>query len=117
MPLWLIRPTAGDGDIASLSGTITWDPSVLSYTTSGNAANGWFWAPNAANVTSGTLGFGAIAAGGTAATFALAELTFDCVGSSGSVSSVTVSVTVAADESDTDILPLVQPTVTRVTIP
>jgi hypothetical protein len=116
LPFQFVRPAAGDGDLGSVQGSVSWDPSVLTYVSSGTAASGWSWFPNESNTGSGTLGYAAFSPVGTAATFPLVTLTFDCAGTAGDVTAVTPAVTAAGDGVGNDITEFVAPVVSRVTV-
>jgi len=106
---WMIRSTTGDGDLASIQGTLVWDHSVLTYVSSGVIESGWTWVPNETNVGTGTLTYAAFSAAGTANTFVLARVTFTASGTSGAETTLDVSVTAAGDAIGTNITNLVQP--------
>jgi hypothetical protein len=59
LDFWMIRPTAGDGDLGSIQGSLVWDPNELTYDSSIIVESGWTWIPNETNVGTGTLGFAA----------------------------------------------------------
>lgn len=113
---WMIRPTAGDGDLASIQGTLVWDPSVLTYVSSAVIESGWTWVPNETNVGTGTLTYAAFSAVGTADTFVLARVTFTASGTSGAETTLDLSVTAAGDAIGTNITTLVQPVSSAVKI-
>jgi hypothetical protein len=108
LDFWMIRPTAGDGDLGSIQGSLVWDPNELTYDSSIIVESGWTWIPNETNVGTGTLGFAAFSATGTADTFVLARVTFTASGASGGGSALDLTVTAAGDSLGADITSLMQ---------
>jgi hypothetical protein len=108
LDLWMIRPTGGDGDLAALSGTLTWDAAELTYVESAVVESGFTWVPNETDVSNGNLTFGGFAATGTADTFVLAQITFDVSGSVGGGSALNPTATAAGNTNGDDILVLIQ---------
>jgi hypothetical protein len=109
LDLWMIRPSGGDGDLGSIQGTLGWDPTQLTYVSSTVVESGFTWIPNETAVGSGTLGFAAFSAGGTASTFVLARVTFTASGPAGRLSDLNPSVTAAGTALGDVITALVQP--------
>ncbi len=101
--VWLVRPSGGTGEIASIQGAIGWDASKFQYVSVGALASGWSLFPNESGVGTGTLSYGAFSANGTSASFALARLTLRAIGGS-STSAVTPAVTAAGSALGNNIL-------------
>jgi hypothetical protein len=108
LDFWMIRPTGGDGDLGSIQGELVWDPAVLTYVSSEGVESGFTWLPNETNVGTGTLGFGAFSATGSASTFVLGRVTFTVSGSAGEFTDLTLTASAAGDALGTNILPLLQ---------
>lgn len=114
--VWMIRPTAGDGDIASIQGQLAWDPGVLTFVSSTVVESGWTWVANDANVSTGTLTYAAFSATGSSNTFVLARITFSASGTAGGATSLELSVTAAGDAVGTNILALIRPVSPKVIV-
>ena len=108
LSFWMLRPSGGDGDIASISGTLQWDAAQLTYVSSAIIESTWSWFPNETNVDVGTLGFAAFSATGSAADFELAQVTFTVSGAAGGSTVVTSALTAAGNALGSDILALLQ---------
>jgi uncharacterized protein YjdB len=108
LSFWMLRPTGGDGDLASISGTLQWDAAQLTYVSSAIVESSWSWFPNETNVDVGTLGFAAFSPTGTAADFELAQVTFTVSGAAGGSTLVTSTLTAAGNALGSDILDAMQ---------
>ena len=115
--LRLIRPTSGDGDLGSIQGALTWNAAVLSYVGSAVEQAGWSWFPNELDAASGSLGFAAFSATGTATDFALARVTFAVSGVSGAVSDIGLTVAAAGNGLGGNVTALIEPVNSRARIP
>jgi len=113
----MLRPSGGDGDLASISGTFEWDAAQLTYVSSAIVESSWSWFPNETNVNAGTLEFGAFSPTGTAASFELARVTFTVSGASGGSTAVTSTLTAAGNALGSDILASIQVAGSVVLIP
>lgn len=109
LSLWLRRPPGGTGGLGSISGTLSWDPTVLTYQSSAGEATGFSWTANENNTATGELGFGSFAAEGIADSFVVARVTFTVTGSAGSGTALTLAVSAAGDaEGAVNIKDLIQ---------
>ena len=117
LSFWMERPSGGDGDIASISGTLQWDAAQLTYESSTIVESSWSWFPNETNVNAGSLGFATFSAAGTAGSFELARVTFTVSGASGGSTAVTSSLTAAGNALGSDILASMQVVGSLVLIP
>jgi hypothetical protein len=117
LSFWMERPSGGNGDLASISGTLQWDAAQLTYVSSAIVDPTWSWFPNETNVNAGSLGFAAFSATGTAADFELARVTFTVSGASGGSTNVTSTLTAAGNALGTNILSLMQVVGSVVRIP
>jgi hypothetical protein len=113
----MLRPSGGDGDLASISGMLHWDAAQLTYVSSAIVESSWSWFPNETNVNAGSLGFAAFSATGTAASFELAQVTFTVSGASGGSTAVTSTLTAAGNALGSDILASMQVAGSVVLIP
>ncbi len=108
LSFWMLRPTGGDGDLASISGTLQWNAAQLSYQSSAIVESSWSWFPNETNTDVGSLGFAAFSATGSAASFELAQVSFTVSGASGGTTAVTATLTAAGNAIGSDILASIQ---------
>jgi hypothetical protein len=108
LSFWMLRPSGGDGDLASISGSLQWDAAQLTYQSSAIVESSWSWFPNETNTNVGSLGFAAFSATGSATTFELAQVTFTVSGAEGATTAVTSTLTAAGNAIGSDILASIQ---------
>ena len=98
---------SGDSGAAlgSFTGSLTWDPNILTYNTNGGLLGGFTGAINTGNVGTGTIAFNGANTTGTTGNTVVFQITFDVVGSGTSALDLAYSA-MAAATSFTNLLPI-----------
>lgn len=111
-----IDMSSTNSELGNLSGSLSWDETVLSYNANAGLLNNFSGTIDVAGVSGGDLNFTASHPAGIAGDVAILQITFDVVGAAGSASALDLDFSALQSRAALDLLPTLTTTDSSVTI-